>query len=263
MDGVEAIVIALMRDAMDLRRIGEDAARAVADRGVVLPASFPELVDHLHIFVRDVVAVVMRGLLVLAGAARGAVEIAGHDVPADAPLGQVIERRHPPRKRIGRLEGEVGSDAEAEMPGHRGHRGDQQQRLIRRRLRRVFERSIRAVAVDVVDPEHVGEEQAVEAAALQRPRQVEPVGQAVIFGGAVARMGPQPRRLVRHAVHGEGVEPDFLGHDFPRDFWLAPGLIAGLLAEIAAFRLGLARQIRRIMFRQPEFMPCCVPMPAL
>src|SRR6516164_9232582 len=29
-------------------------------------------------------------------------------------------------------------------------------------------------------------------------------------------MSPQPRRLVRHAVHGEGVEADLLGHDHLR-----------------------------------------------
>ena len=222
MDRVEAIVGALMGDAMHLRRIGEDAARAIADRGVVLPASFPELVDDLHIFVGDVVAVVMRGLLVLAGAARGAVEIAGDDVPADPPLGQMIERRHPPRERVGRLEGEIGGDAEAEMFGHRRHRRDQQQRLVRRRLRRVFQRRVGAVAEDVVDAEHVGQEQPVEAAALQRLGQIEPVGQAVIFGRAVARMGPQPRRLMRHAIHGEGVEPDFLGHGGSSSFPGAP-----------------------------------------
>ena len=108
-------MLALVLDAMHLARIGKDAARAVAQHGVVLPAAFPELVDHLHIFIGDVVAVVMRGLLVLAGAARGAVEIAGHDVPADPALGQVVERRHPARERIGRLVGEIAGDAEAEM----------------------------------------------------------------------------------------------------------------------------------------------------
>ena len=58
--------------AMHLRGIGEDAARAVAHHGVVLPAAFPELVDDLHVFVGDVVAVVMRGLAVHADAPRAA-----------------------------------------------------------------------------------------------------------------------------------------------------------------------------------------------
>ena len=115
MNGIEPVIIALVPDAMHLCRIGEDAARPVAQRGVILPASFPELVDHLHIFVGDIVAVVMRGLLVLAGAAGGAVEIAGDDVPADPAFGQMIERRHPPRERVGRLVGQVAGHAETEM----------------------------------------------------------------------------------------------------------------------------------------------------
>ena len=146
MDGIDAIILALVLDAMHFGGIGENAARAVAQHGIVLPASFPELVDHLHIFVGDVVAVVMRGLLVLAGAAGRAVEIAGHDVPADAPFGQMVERRHPPRERIGRLVGQIGGDAEAEMLGHRRHRRDQQQGIVGRRLRGVAQRRVGAAA---------------------------------------------------------------------------------------------------------------------
>ena len=100
---------------MHLRGIGEDAARAVAQHRVVFPAAFPELVDHLHILLGDGVAVVMRGLPVLPGAARGAVEIAGDDVPSDAALGEMVERRHAARERVGRLERQVAGDAEAEM----------------------------------------------------------------------------------------------------------------------------------------------------
>ena len=135
MDRIEPVVVPLVLDAMHLGRIGKNPARAVAQHGRVLPASLPELVDQLHIFVRDLVAVVMRGLLVLAGAAGGAVEIAGHHVPADAAFGEMIERRHPPRKRVGRLEREIAGDAEAEMFGDGGHRRNQHQRLVGRRLR--------------------------------------------------------------------------------------------------------------------------------
>ncbi len=245
---------------MHPRGIGENAARAIAYGRAVLPASFPELVDHFHIFVGDIVAVVMRGLFLLAGAARRAVEIAGHHVPADPPLGEMIERRHPPRERIGRLVGQVGSHPEAEVFGDSGHRRDQQQRIVGRGLRRVAQRRIRTAAVHVVDAEHVGEEKAVEPPALQRSRQIGPVGQAVIFRCAVARMGPQPRRLVCDAVHGEGVEPDFFFHDRnalrtrqgpPR---YPPGLNAGLSREIVAFRPVLARQIRA-RERRPRIHP--------
>ena len=213
MNRIEPVMIALMRDRMHLRRVGEDAARTVAQDGGVFPAALPELVDQLHIFIGDLVAVVMRGLLVLAGAARGAVEIAGHHVPADPSLGEVIERRHPPRERIGRLERQVAGDAEAEMLRHRRHRRNQHQRFIRGGLRGVAQRRVGAGAEHVINAEHVGEKQAVETPALQRPGEIEPIGQAVIVKGAVARMGPQPGRLMRHAVHGKGVEPDLFLHD--------------------------------------------------
>ena len=155
----------------------------------------------------------MRGLLVLAGTAGRAVEIAGHHVPADPPFGQMVERRHPPRERVGRLIGQVAGDAKAEVLGDGSHRRDQQQRLVRRRLGGVAQRRIRTIAEHVVDPEHVGEKQPVEPPALERPGQIGPVWQPVILAGAIARMGPQPRRLMRDAVHGEGVEPDLLFHD--------------------------------------------------
>ena len=105
MNGVDLIMVALVPDTMHFRGVREDAARAVAQRRVVFPAAFPELVGHFHIFVGDVVTVVMRGLLVLAGAFGRAVEIARHHVPADPSLGQMIQRRHPPRERIRRLVG--------------------------------------------------------------------------------------------------------------------------------------------------------------
>ena len=155
----------------------------------------------------------MRGLLFLAGPARGAVEIAGHHIPANPALGEMVERRHPARERIGRLERQIAGDAEAEVFRHRRHRRDQEQRFVGRRLRRVTQCCVGAAAEYVIDAEHVGQEQAVKAAALQRLGKIDPVGQAVIFARAVAWMRPQPGGLMGHAVHGEGVEPDLFVHD--------------------------------------------------
>src|SRR6185436_4997700 len=245
MNGVEPVVGALVLNAMYFGRIGKNAARAVAQHGVVFPASFPEFVDQLHIFIRDLVAVVMRGLLVLAGAAGSAVEIAGHHVPADPAFGQMIERRHPSGKRVRRLEGEIAGDAKTEILRYRRHRRDQHQRLVRRRLCGVAQRGVRAIAEHVVDAEHIGEKQPVEPATLQHPCQIEPIGQAVVAQGAVARMGPEPRRLMRHAVHGEGVEPDLFCHDANLGACRVPcafaRLDAGLLPEIVASSPLLAR----------------------
>src|SRR5689334_994906 len=73
MNGVETVVLALVLDAVNFRRIGEDAASAIAHRRIILPASFPQLVDDLHIFIGNVVAVIMRRLLVFTGGFGGAV----------------------------------------------------------------------------------------------------------------------------------------------------------------------------------------------
>ena len=189
-NGVDAVVFSFVPDPMHLGRVREDSPRPIAQGRVVLPASFPELVDHLHIFVGDVVTVVMRGLPVLAGASGRAVEIAGHHVPADPALGQMVERRHSSRESIGRLVGQVGSHPETEILGDGGHRRNQQQRIVAWRLRGVAQRRVRTTAEHVIDAEHIGEKQAVEPPALQRPGQIGPVGQPVIFRRAVARMGP-------------------------------------------------------------------------
>src|ERR1044072_4023457 len=89
-----------MIDRMDLFRMGENAGFAVAHDGVVLPASLPELVADLEIFVGEVIAVVMVGLRGLADIERTAVQIGGDDIPADATLGQMIERGDAPGKSI-------------------------------------------------------------------------------------------------------------------------------------------------------------------
>ncbi len=91
--------LALVGDPVDLRGVGEDPGGAVADDGVVLPAALPELVTDLEVLVGDVVAVVVGHLGGLAEVAGAAVEVGGDDVPADAAVGEVVERRHPGGRR--------------------------------------------------------------------------------------------------------------------------------------------------------------------
>ncbi len=69
---------------MDLRRIGIEMVGAIPQYGAVVPACFPKLVDNIHIFVGEIVAIVMGHLAIKANGAGGAVEIARDDVPADA-----------------------------------------------------------------------------------------------------------------------------------------------------------------------------------
>jgi hypothetical protein len=64
---------------------------------------------------------------------------------------------------------------------------------------------------------------------------------------------------MRHAVHGEGVEPDLFCHEAPRTAQVSlahpPGSNAGLLPEIVASPLRLARPIPRTAHFQPPPYP--------
>ena len=175
---------------MDLRRIGEDAPGAVAEHRIVLPASFPQLVADLHIFVGDVVAIVVRALAAKTNILRAAIEIGGDDVPAGAALGQMVERREAARERVGVLEGKRGGQPEAEMLGDERHRRHELQGIVDGDLRRVAKRSVEVAMVDVVDAKHVRDEEAVELAALQNLSELDPIFEILVLPRTVARMRP-------------------------------------------------------------------------
>ncbi len=155
----------------------------------------------------------MGRLLVTAQATGGAVEITGDHVPADPALRQMVERRHPPREGKGRLIGQSDGDAEAQMARRLRHGRHQEQRVVDRHLDGVLQRGIGGSAEHVIDAEHIGEEQAVELSPLQRLRQLHPVIEPCIILRPVARMLPQSRRLMRDAIHLEGVEADLFRHE--------------------------------------------------
>ena len=67
-------------------------------------------------------------------------------------------------------------------------------------------------AVDVVGSEHVGDEDAVERAALQELGELGPVGEVFVPPRLVVGVAPHPGGLVGDAVHVEGVEADLAGH---------------------------------------------------
>ena len=144
--------------------------------------------------------------------AGGAGQVAGHDVPADASVGQVVEGAQTPCERIGVLEGGAGGDAEAEVLGDRRHRAHEQDRVVHGNLCAVADRRLVGAAVDVVGAEHIGDEDAVEGRALEQLRKIRPVRDGVVLARAVIRVSPQTGRLVGDAVHVEGVEADLTGH---------------------------------------------------
>ena len=204
-DGVDLVMRPAMGDAPDPGRV--DVAAAVVPDGVVRPAAFPQRVHHLHELVGDVVALVMRSQA-RADAARGAGEVAGHDVPAKAPAGEVVERRHAPGEQRGRLGAEVDGDAEAEPLRHQGHGGNEHGGIVHRHLHAAAQRRRGRTAVHVVGAEHVGDEHGVEAAAFEQAGEVGPVLERRVVPRPVVGVPPQARRLVHRAVHDEGVEED-------------------------------------------------------
>jgi hypothetical protein len=84
-----------------------------------------------------------------------------------------------------------------------------------RHLYRVRDRRVGRPAVHVVNAEHIGQEQRVEFAALEEPRQLDPVVKRVVAIGAIARMRPQTGRLMRDTVHIEGIQADLPLHLVP------------------------------------------------
>src|SRR3984957_5578696 len=190
MDARDLEIAALMADGMDLCRIGEDAPSAVAEHRIVLPTSFPQLVADLHIFVGDVVAIIMRALAAQTNIFRAAVEIGGNDVPAGASLCQMVEGREAARERVGVLEGKGGGQPEAEILCDKSHRRHELQRIVDGDLRRVAKGGVKIAIIDVIDAKHVRDEKAVELAALQNLGELDPIFEILVLPRTVARMRP-------------------------------------------------------------------------
>ncbi|KGD50980.1 hypothetical protein DP43_5012 [Burkholderia pseudomallei] len=213
MNRVDRVIRSVVAHAAHLVGPREHARGAVADHGVVVPAPLPELVDHFHVVVGARVAVVVPDLPREPHAARGAVEIARHDVPADAAFRQVIEGRHPPCEQVRRLVRQVRGHAEAEVLRHLRHRRHEQQRIVDGHLHRFAQREIGAAAVHVVDADDIREKDPVELAALERAREIGPVVEIGVLRGAVARVGPQAVIDMADAIHVERVQQDlFVRH---------------------------------------------------
>jgi len=124
----------------------------------------------------------------------------------------MIERGELPRELVGVGVGGRARDREAEVVGDLRHRGNDELRVARRRLNRLLDGRLAVVAVHVVDPAHVGEEDRVEAAAFGSPGDLGPVLAVGVLRRSVARVRPRPGRDVLDRGHGEEVEMQMVGH---------------------------------------------------
>src|SRR5208282_6357473 len=93
-EGVDMELSAVMVHQPHPSRIGVDAPSAITLYRVVRPTALPQRVDHLQVFVRQVIPVVMLHLRIETHRARGAVQVAGDDVPPDAATREMIQCRH-------------------------------------------------------------------------------------------------------------------------------------------------------------------------
>lgn len=97
------------------------------------------------------------------------------------------------------------------MRGDGGHGGDEEHGVQQRDLYGVGEGGGGGAAMDIVDAENIGEEEPIEQATLEGAGEVGPVGECVVGGGVVARVGPEALLDVPGGGHVEGVEAD-VGH---------------------------------------------------
>ncbi len=198
---VEPVLRAAVPHAAHGGRVGE--AGRVARTAPSSQLRSHRRIDGRHELVRQVVAVVMRHLPGEPHRPGRAVQVAGHDVPADPPIRELVQRGHAAGEGEGLLVGQVDGDAEAEMLRDGGHGGHQQQRVQQRHLHRVAQRRVRRAAMHVVDAQHVGQEQPVEQPALQQPSQAGPVRQRAYTrwsgpaGGSTCPAGCARRRPCR------------------------------------------------------------------
>ena len=161
--------------------------RFVALDGAVLPASFPELVADLEIFLGDLVVLVVIHLPDEANILGAAVEIRGDNVPGRAALGQMIEGREAAGEGIGVFERHGCRQSKAQIASHGRHGRYDLERVVDRNLSGVPDSGVDVAMEDVIDAEDVGDEDGVEFPAFENPREIRPVVQVLVLPGARSR----------------------------------------------------------------------------
>jgi hypothetical protein len=112
--------------------------------------------------------------------------------------------------------GERQRRCEAEVLGGRRHRRHQHHRIVCRPPDGVLQRLVEAVAIVLEPAQHIGEEGAVEAAALELARQVHPVVERLQAAQPlVRRVRPAERGVVDRAMRQEAQQVQLLGHRSP------------------------------------------------
>ena len=125
----------------------------------------------------------------------------------------MVNRRQTSGQVIRRLVGRRGRDAKANVLRHSRHGRDDSQRLVDRPLgaRHNGRVQVPGALVDIVAPEHIGNEDPVELGGLEQLGQLGPVVDIIKAPGLVVGMLPQPGRLVATAHLNKRIEDKRLG----------------------------------------------------
>jgi hypothetical protein len=126
-------VLSVVDDGVHFGRVGERRVLAVDLHGVVLPRALPQRADEVDELVCPVVPLVVGGDLAEPEQFHERVlVIAVDDVPADPPLGQVIEGGESAGVHEGTLRGRRCGDNEVELVDRRGKTADDRDGIVRR-----------------------------------------------------------------------------------------------------------------------------------
>ena len=200
-------VLALVVDGMNLGAVGKHRLLAVEDDGVGLPR-LPQSGHHVGELVGDVVALVVRPVLVVAIILRRTVVAAGHAVPADAAIGRVVERVHQARQQVGRIFRHRQGRHDADRLGRHREVGHQHGRIEFGGARRVPEVGIVRALVGIGHVRGVLDDHVVEAGAVHALGEIdEDVGHHPAIDVAAGKLaapalgaiplGQEPRQMER------------------------------------------------------------------
>ena len=237
---LDAVARSLVVDPVDLVVVGVDAGHRVLEQRVLVPRALPELVGHVDVLVGPGIALVVRGEALETEVARGVRQVVGDDVPGDPALAGVVEGGDPPREVEGVLLQDRGGERDAEVLGGVGDRAGQHRRVVARDLQPCLEVLPLVTPVRRVEADHVGEEDRVELAALERLGEVDPVVETVEV--RLPRVGSAPGSLddVAGRVHHERGEVEGAWGD------LGHGLSPGCRVSRGDWSRGTGRVTNRI-----------------
>ena len=194
-----------MRDAFYARGIGVNPRGAISLHRIGGPGFLPQPIEDFHIFIGQIIAIIMRHLPIQPHGARRTIQIARHDIPADAPFSEVIQRGKPPRHQRRAFPGQVARHAKAKVARSRRHGRHNQHGIEQRHLHGIANSRIAIPAMHIINPQHIRQKQPVKQPFFQKPREAHPVFKREILRRPITRMRPHALLDMANTGHIKGI----------------------------------------------------------